>query len=166
MGEIKGYISQVIGPVVDIHFDYGTEETVTLPRIHDAWRFPARTEDLDRRSSATHRGKHRPYRSDGYDRRIETRHGGRVIRNAHHHADRRPSQRTSLMNVTGDPIDGMAQLTKDGALPIHREPPKFEDLTTTQEVLYTGIKVIDLLEPYAKGGKIGLSEEPESAKRY
>ena len=61
-----------------------------------------------------------------------------------------------LMNVTGDPIDGMAQLTKDGALPIHREPPKFEDLTTTQEVLYTGIKVIDLLEPYAKGGKIGL----------
>ena len=44
MGEIKGYISQVIGPVVDIHFDYGTEETVTLPRIHDAWRFPARTE--------------------------------------------------------------------------------------------------------------------------
>ena len=63
-------------------------------------------------------------------------------------------------------IDGMAQLTKDGALPIHREPPKFEDLTTTQEVLYTGIKVIDLLEPYAKGGKIGLSEEPESAKRY
>ena len=60
------------------------------------------------------------------------------------------------MNVTGDPIDGMAQLTKDGALPIHREPPKFEDLTTTQEVLYTGIKVIDLLEPYAKGGKIGL----------
>lgn len=36
MGEIKGYISQVIGPVVDIHFDYGTEETVTLPRIHDA----------------------------------------------------------------------------------------------------------------------------------
>ena len=71
------------------------------------------------------------------------------------------------MNVTGDPIDGMAQLTKDGALPIHREPPKFEDLTTTQEVLYTGIKVIDLLEPYAKRRQDRtFSEEPESAKRY
>ena len=61
-----------------------------------------------------------------------------------------------LMNVTGDSIDGMRELDRTGAYPIHREPPKFEDLTTTQEVLYTGIKVIDLLEPYAKGGKIGL----------
>ena len=61
-----------------------------------------------------------------------------------------------LMNVTGDAIDGIQPLSRDGALPIHREPPKFEELTTTQEVLYTGIKVIDLLEPYAKGGKIGL----------
>lgn len=60
------------------------------------------------------------------------------------------------MNVTGDPIDGMKMLDKKGALPIHREPPKFEDLTTSKEVLYTGIKVIDLLEPYSKGGKIGL----------
>ena len=60
------------------------------------------------------------------------------------------------MNVTGDSIDGMRELDRTGAYPIHREPPKFEDLTTTQEVLYTGIKVIDLLEPYAKGGKIGL----------
>ena len=60
------------------------------------------------------------------------------------------------MNVVGEPIDGMAPLDPAGALPIHREPPKFEDLTTTQEVLYTGIKVIDLLEPYSKGGKIGL----------
>ena len=47
-------------------------------------------------------------------------------------------------------------MDRTGAYPIHREPPKFEDLTTVQEVLYTGIKVIDLLEPYSKGGKIGL----------
>ena len=46
---------------------------------------------------------------------------------------------------------------RTGAYPIHRDPPTFEDLTTVQEVLYTGIKVIDLLEPYSKGGKIGLS---------
>ena len=61
-----------------------------------------------------------------------------------------------LMNVVGDSIDGMKGLNRDGAYSIHRDPPKFEDLTTVQEVLFTGIKVIDLLEPYAKGGKIGL----------
>ena len=61
-----------------------------------------------------------------------------------------------LMNVVGDSIDGMKGLDREGAYSIHRDPPKFEDLTTVQEVLFTGIKVIDLLEPYAKGGKIGL----------
>ncbi|MCL4127982.1 UNVERIFIED_CONTAM: hypothetical protein GTU68_025809 [Idotea baltica] len=63
-----------------------------------------------------------------------------------------------LFNVIGDAIDGLGDLPKAGAagLPIHREAPKFEDLTTTTEVLFTGIKVIDLIEPYAKGGKIGL----------
>ena len=50
----------------------------------------------------------------------------------------------------------MKSLDRTGAYSIHRDPPKFEDLTTVQEVLFTGIKVIDLLEPYAKGGKIGL----------
>jgi F-type H+-transporting ATPase subunit beta len=65
--------------------------------------------------------------------------------------------RGRLMNVTGEAIDGMSPLSKDmGASPIHREPPRFEDLTTSREVLFTGIKVIDLLEPYLKGGKIGL----------
>jgi F-type H+-transporting ATPase subunit beta len=60
-----------------------------------------------------------------------------------------------LLNVVGDSIDGMEHLKKDG-LNIHNYPPKYEDLTTETEVLYTGIKVIDLIEPYAKGGKIGL----------
>lgn len=64
--------------------------------------------------------------------------------------------RGRVMNVTGDTIDGLDDLDMTGALPIHRDPPKFEDLKTSQEVLYTGIKVIDLLEPYLKGGKIGL----------
>jgi F-type H+-transporting ATPase subunit beta len=62
-----------------------------------------------------------------------------------------------LMNVVGTAIDGMTkQLDKKGAYPIHREAPKYEDLATSKEILFTGIKVIDLLEPYAKGGKIGL----------
>jgi F-type H+-transporting ATPase subunit beta len=61
-----------------------------------------------------------------------------------------------LFNVTGDAIDGLPQLSKEGGRPIHNKPPKFEDLSTATEILFTGIKVIDLIEPYAKGGKIGL----------
>src|SRR6201984_11931 len=61
-----------------------------------------------------------------------------------------------LYNVTGDAIDGLPAPDKTNARPIHGKPPKFEDLSTSTEVLYTGIKVIDLIEPYAKGGKIGL----------
>ena len=60
-----------------------------------------------------------------------------------------------LLNVTGNAIDGLEDLPKEG-LSIHNEPPKYEELTTETEVLFTGIKVIDLIEPYAKGGKIGL----------
>lgn len=62
-----------------------------------------------------------------------------------------------LLNVIGQTIDGLRPLSADtGTAPIHKAPPKFQDLTTSSEVLYTGIKVIDLLEPYLKGGKIGL----------
>ena len=58
------------------------------------------------------------------------------------------------MNVIGKPIDGMDTLNMQGAYPIHREPPKFDELSTQKEMLATGIKVIDLLEPYMKGGKL------------
>jgi F-type H+-transporting ATPase subunit beta len=61
-----------------------------------------------------------------------------------------------LFNVVGQAIDGIPQPKVAGSLPIHRHPPKYEDLSTSSEVFYTGIKVIDLLEPYLKGGKIGL----------
>jgi len=62
-----------------------------------------------------------------------------------------------LFNVVGEAIDGIGAVPKDkNAYPIHREPPVFEDLSVETEVLYTGIKVIDLIEPYPKGGKIGL----------
>ena len=61
-----------------------------------------------------------------------------------------------MLNVIGRPIDGMNELSMEGSFPIHRDAPKFEELSTTKEVLSTGIKVIDLLEPYLKGGKIGL----------
>src|SRR6516162_4483281 len=61
-----------------------------------------------------------------------------------------------LFNVTGDPIDGLPPVSKTNGRPIHSKPPAFENLSTSTEVLFTGIKVIDLIEPYAKGGKIGL----------
>ena len=61
-----------------------------------------------------------------------------------------------LFNVIGDPIDGLPPVDKTHGRPIHSLPPAFENLTTATEVLFTGIKVIDLIEPYAKGGKIGL----------
>ncbi|HPW86377.1 MAG TPA: F0F1 ATP synthase subunit beta, partial [Chitinophagales bacterium] len=61
-----------------------------------------------------------------------------------------------LFNVIGAAIDGIGEVSKEGGYPIHRKPPRYEDLATSKEVLLTGIKVIDLIEPYAKGGKIGL----------
>jgi F-type H+/Na+-transporting ATPase subunit beta len=61
-----------------------------------------------------------------------------------------------LFNVIGNAIDGMPSVSRERVASIHRDPPKFENLSTTKEVLYTGIKVIDLIEPYSKGGKIGL----------
>jgi len=61
-----------------------------------------------------------------------------------------------LLNVVGRPIDGLSKLSRDQQYPIHRKAPLFEDLITSEEVLFTGIKVIDLLLPYLKGGKIGL----------
>ncbi|HCL82617.1 MAG TPA: F0F1 ATP synthase subunit beta [Chitinophagaceae bacterium] len=61
-----------------------------------------------------------------------------------------------LFNVTGDPIDGLPPVSKVNGRPIHSKPPSFENLSVSTEILFTGIKVIDLIEPYAKGGKIGL----------
>jgi len=61
-----------------------------------------------------------------------------------------------LINVTGDPIDGLGEIKTDEKYPIHREPPKLVDLKTEPEMLETGIKVIDLIQPFTKGGKVGL----------
>lgn len=156
MGEIKGYISQVIGPVVDIHFDYGTEEAITLPRIHDAMEITRLNGKVLIVEVQQHIGEN-TVRAVAMDTTDGLRRGMEAV--SHGTPITMPTGdqvKGRLMNVTGDPIDGMTELSRKGALPIHREPPKFDELTTTQEVLYTGIKVIDLLEPYAKGGKIGL----------
>jgi hypothetical protein len=67
-----------------------------------------------------------------------------------------PATLGRIMNVTGDPIDERGPIKTDKYAPIHTEPPLFVDQSTSAEILVTGIKVVDLLAPYARGGKIGL----------
>ena len=149
-----GYITQVVGPVVDVHFTL--EGGGDLPRIHEALtvkRENGRTLVIEVQQ---HIGEDTVRcvamdSTDGLSRGMAATATGNPI------AMPVGAQiRGRVMNVVGDTIDGMGELSREEALPIHREAPKFEDLTTSQEVLFTGIKVIDLLEPYLKGGKIGL----------
>ena len=154
MPAITGYISQIIGPVVDVRFE--REGAAALPRIHDALsvlRSDGKEVILEVQQ---HIGDDilrcvAMDSTDGLQRGLQIKPLGAPIA-----MPVGEQIRGRVLNVTGNNIDGLGELEKDGALPIHREPPKFEDLTTTQEVLFTGIKVIDLLEPYLKGGKIGL----------
>ena len=157
MSKIVGHISQVIGPVVDVHFKLeGKDAEHALPKIHDAMtivRHDGRTlvvevqqhigEDTVRTVAMDS--------TDGLQRGMEVVPTGQAIT-----MPVGTQIKGRVMNVVGETIDGMKELDKTDGFPIHREPPKFEDLATTQEVLFTGIKVIDLLEPYLKGGKIGL----------
>lgn len=155
MSQIVGHISQVIGPVVDVYFE-GTETETLLPAIHDALEIKRHNGRRLIVEVQQHIGENTVRTvamdsTDGLQRGMKVRSlGGPITMPVGDQIKGR------LMNVVGDSIDGMRDLNRTGAYPIHREPPKFEDLTTTEEVLYTGIKVIDLLEPYSKGGKIGL----------
>ena len=156
MSELIGHISQIIGPVVDVFFDLKGKDEVKLPAIHDAL-------SIDRGNGKEliveiqqHIGEN-TVRTVAMDSTDGLRRGLKAV--ARGTAISMPigdQVKGRLMNVIGDSIDGMKVLDRKGAYPIHREPPKFEDLTTSQEILFTGIKVIDLLEPYSKGGKIGL----------
>ncbi|MCQ2110158.1 MAG: F0F1 ATP synthase subunit beta [Bacteroidaceae bacterium] len=153
MSEIIGHIAQVIGPVVDVSFDGAGQE---LPSIHDALEI---TRDDGRKlivEVQQHIGEDmvRTVAMDitsGLRRGLEVRPTGSPIT-----MPVGQQIKGRMMNVTGAPIDDLKPLDMAGAFPIHREPPKFEELSTVEEVLFTGIKVIDLLEPYCKGGKIGL----------
>ena len=155
MSQIVGRISQVIGPVVDVYFE-GSGGEVSLPGIHDALEIKRANGRRLIIEVQQHIGENTVRTvamdsTDGLQRGMKVYPmGGSITMPIGDQIKGR------LMNVVGDQIDGMRELDRTGAYPIHREPPKFEDLTTSQEVLYTGIKVIDLLEPYCKGGKIGL----------
>jgi len=158
MEQIKGYISQIIGPVVDVHFEIADKEqsSVVMPRIHDALEVMIPDGRKLIIEVQQHIGEETVRcvamdSTDGLKRGLEVINTNRPIS-----MPVGKQIRGRVMNVTGQRIDGLSELDTKGSLPIHREPPKFEDLATSQEVLFTGIKVIDLLEPYLKGGKIGL----------
>ena len=148
-----GVISQVIGPVVDVTFEAaGTE----MPNIYDALEIKRQDGSVLVVECQQHIGENTVRAiamdsTDGLQRGMEVVATGQPIM-----MPIGEQIKGRLMNVTGMAIDGLGPLDKKGGYPIHRKPPKYEDLSTEKEVLYTGIKVIDLIEPYSKGGKIGL----------
>ncbi|WP_439482093.1 F0F1 ATP synthase subunit beta [Cyclobacterium plantarum] len=146
-----GKITQVIGPVVDVSF-----EGSKLPNILDALEITKENGQKVILEVQQHLGEDRVRTiamdsSEGMVRGMAVLDLGAPIS-----VPTGESIKGRIFNVIGEAIDGLPQPDTKTRLPIHRLPPKFEDLTTSAEVLYTGIKVIDLIEPYAKGGKIGL----------
>lgn len=152
MSVIKGKVSQVIGPVVDVRFERG----VALPSIYDA--LEVRKSDGSRvvLEVQSHVGENSVRAismdsTDGFMRGLEVVATGTAIK-----VPTGDQIKGRLFNVVGEAIDGINAVDNAGGLPIHREAPSFDMLSTSTEILFTGIKVIDLIEPYAKGGKIGL----------
>ena len=147
-----GRISQIIGPVIDVTFD----QDQTLPNIYDALEVTNKEGNVIVLEAQQDIGENTMRTiamdsTDGLRRGMEVTASGEPI-----------SMPTGeeingrLFNVIGKSIDGLGEVDSEVRYPIHSEPPLFENLSTSAEVLYTGIKVIDLIEPYAKGGKIGL----------
>ncbi|GAB5524055.1 MAG: F0F1 ATP synthase subunit beta [Roseivirga sp.] len=148
-----GKITQVIGPVVDVSFD---AEGAKLPNILDALEVTRPNGQKIVLECQQHLGEDRVRTiamdsSEGLTRGMDVVDTGTAIS-----MPIGEDIKGRLFNVVGEAIDGIGQPKGDKRLPIHRAAPKFEDLSTSTEVLFTGIKVIDLIEPYAKGGKIGL----------
>ncbi|MEZ5008186.1 MAG: F0F1 ATP synthase subunit beta [Chitinophagales bacterium] len=148
-----GKVKQVIGPVVDVVFAEGENN---LPAILNALVIKkADGSDLVLECQQ-HLGENSVRAiamdsTDGLARGTEVIDQGATIK-----MPVGEEIKGRLFNVIGDTIDGMKPLDKSNGYSIHGKPPKFEDLATSTEVLFTGIKVIDLIEPYSKGGKIGL----------
>ncbi len=149
---LKGKVVQVIGPVVDIRFDEGSK----IPDIYNALTIPRENEDDLILEVEQHLG-------DNVVRTIAMDSTDGLVRGTLAEDTGKPISmpvgdaiKGRLFNVVGKSIDGIDIVPKKQSYPIHRTPPKYEELSTEAEVLYTGIKVIDLVEPYQKGGKIGL----------
>ena len=149
-----GRIKQIIGAVVDVSF---AGEGSTLPEILNALEITRANGEKLVLEVQQHLGEDSVRAismdsTEGLTRGTEVVDTGRAIAMPVGEAIK-----GRLFNVVGEAIDGIGQVEKGAdARPIHRKPPAYEDLATDKEVLYTGIKVIDLIEPYMKGGKIGL----------
>jgi F-type H+-transporting ATPase subunit beta len=149
----NGKIAQVIGPVVDVTF---SEHGGKLPNILDALIVTKPNGGQIILECQKHVGEDTVRTvamdsTDGLSRGMVVVPTGSPIR-----MPVGEQIRGRLFNVVGEAIDGIGVVGKEGGYSIHRDPPRFEDLSTANEVLFTGIKVIDLIEPYSKGGKIGL----------
>ena len=154
MSTLTGKVSQIIGPVVDVEFN---SQDGALPKIYDSLEVNNNGNKLVLEVQS-HVGENTVRTismdsTDGLSRGTAAVATGNPIK-----MPIGDDVYGRLFNVIGDAIDGLGELPKtgDAGLPIHRQAPKFEELSTSTEVLFTGIKVIDLIEPYAKGGKIGL----------
>ncbi len=146
----SGKVKQIIGAVIDVQFDS------KLPEIYNALELKRENGDVLVLEVQQHLGEDsvRTIAMDGTEGIVR---GTPVVDTGK--AIAMPTGegiKGRLFNVTGDPIDGLPVVSKENGRPIHNLPPTFENLSTQSEVLFTGIKVIDLIEPYAKGGKIGL----------
>ena len=147
-----GKISQIIGPVIDVSFEGAAE----LPKILNALYITRPNGQKVVLECQQHLGENAVRTiamdaTEGLVRGMPVTDTGAPIS-----MPVGEEIRGRLFNVVGEPIDGLRQVTTQKTASIHAKPPRFEDLSTNNEVLFTGIKVIDLLEPYAKGGKIGL----------
>jgi len=153
MSNQVGKIVQIIGPVIDVSFDL---EGASLPNIYDALEITGPNGQTIILECQQHVGEDTVRAlamdsTDGLQRGLEVRQTGAAIT-----MPVGEQIKGRLFNVVGEAIDGIGNLSNAGGYAIHKMPPKFEELSTSTEVLYTGIKVIDLIEPYPKGGKIGL----------
>ena len=153
MSKQVGKIAQIIGPVVDVRFDLDGGK---LPNILDALEIVRGNGQKLVLEVQQHTGEDTVRTiamdsTDGLSRGMEvTASGNKITMPTGNKIKGR------LFNVVGEAIDGINTVSNENGYAIHRNPPKYEELSTSTEVLFTGIKVIDLIEPYAKGGKIGL----------
>ncbi len=153
MNENFGKITQVIGPVVDVTFE---GEGNHVPEIYTALSV-ARHDGTELMLEVEQHIGENTVRcvamdsTDGLQRGTKVKNLGMPIS-----VPTGEQVKGRLLNVIGEPIDHLADLKGGERRPIHQPTPDFSDLSISQEILYTGIKVIDLIEPFSKGGKIGL----------
>jgi F-type H+-transporting ATPase subunit beta len=154
--EVVGKVLEVVGPVIDVQFD-----SEHVPPIYSAIKVTSEGFDTEVTIDITLEVAH--HLGEGLVKCISMQPTEGVVRGMKAidtgHEISVPVGRETLgrvLNVLGEPVDRLGEVGSEKRYPIHRLAPSFEDQSTETEMLETGIKVIDLIEPFAKGGKIGL----------